>query len=342
MNRSRMLVAMALAFSLLSLLVGIIQIGVQSRESKFSTPTSNFLTAGQAGIARIDIVGPIEDGFSAPGSTGAQDIVDQIDEASRNPGIRGILLYVNSPGGTVGATRRIYDALMEVRPKKPIVAVVTDVAASGGYYIASASDAIFAYESSILGSIGAIAIHPNIGPFLDKHGVQIQTLTAGRYKDASYPFRNMTEEERQMYQQVLDDAYQQFLADVAEGRKKSIKDVREWADGKIFSGRQAKAIQMIDDLGGEKEAVEKLKIILKTDEDLPVYRVEPDFMDRFFANMGGSGLSLRQVNGGPLHSNHSGIYRGSPFRFSGVLYMAPMGLGQIPGWMDLAGGRALQ
>ncbi|MBR32180.1 MAG: signal peptide peptidase SppA [Spirochaetaceae bacterium] len=333
MNRSRLLVAMALAFSLISLLIGIIQIGVQSRESRFSTPTSNFLTAGQAGIARIDIIGTIEDGYSSPGSTGAQDVVDQIEEASQSASIRGILLYVNSPGGTVGATRRIYDALMEVRAKKPIVAVVTDVAASGGYYIASTADAIFAYESSILGSIGAIAIHPNIGPFLDKHGVQIQTLTAGRYKDSSYPFRNLTEEERQMYQQVLDDAYQQFLADVAEGRKKSIKDVREWADGKIYSGRQAKAIQMIDDLGGEKEAVEKLKIILKTDEDLPVYRVEPDFMDRFFANVGGGGIQMR---------NAESEIAASPFRFSGVLYMAPMGLGQLPGWMALDSARGVR
>ena len=333
MNRSRLLVAMALAFSLISLLIGIIQIGVQSRESRFSTPTSNFLTAGQAGIARIDIIGTIEDGYSSPGSTGAQDVVDQIEEASQSASIRGILLYVNSPGGTVGATRRIYDALMEVRAKKPIVAVVTDVAASGGYYIASTADAIFAYESSILGSIGAIAIHPNIGPFLDKHGVQIQTLTAGRYKDSSYPFRNLTEEERQMYQQVQDDAYQQFLADVAEGRKKSIKDVREWADGKIYSGRQAKAIQMIDDLGGEKEAVEKLKIILKTDEDLPVYRVEPDFMDRFFANVGGGGIQMR---------NAESEIAASPFRFSGVLYMAPMGLGQLPGWMALDSARGVR
>ena len=334
MNRSRMLVAMALAFSLLSLLVGIVQIGVQSGESRFSTPTSNFLTAGQAGIARIDIVGPIEDGFSAPGSTGAQDVVDQIEEASRNAAIRGVLLYVNSPGGTVGATRRIYDALIELRAKKPIVAVVTDVAASGGYYVASASDAIFAYESTILGSIGAIAIHPNIGPFLDRHGVQIQTLTAGKYKDSSYPFRNLTEEEREMYQQVLDDAYQQFLADVAEGRKKSIKDVREWADGKIYSGRQAKAIQMIDDIGGQKEAVEKIKLILKTDEDLPVYRVEPDFMDRFFAGMGGSGLAIR----GPIPSSVGAQpERPAAFRFSGVMYMSPMGLSQLPGWLELSG-----
>lgn len=332
-----MLVALALAFSLISMIVGIVQIGVYSRDSRFSTPTANFLTAGQAGIARVDVVGPIEDGFSMSGSTGAQDVVDQIEEARRNPSIRGILLYVNSPGGTVGATRRIYDALIEFRKEKPIVAVITDVGASGGYYVAAAADAIFAYESTIVGSIGAIAIHPNIGPFLDKHGVQIQTLTAGKFKDSSYPFRNLTEEEREMYQDILDDAYQQFLADVAEGRKKSIKDVREWAEGKIYSGRQAKAIQMIDDIGGEREAVEKMKLLLKTDEDLPVYRVEPDFMDKFFAGMSGPGLSHRQWSFQGQGRSATERLAG-PRAPTGILYMSPMGLSDLPHFRLESGG----
>ncbi|MCB1168119.1 MAG: S49 family peptidase, partial [Leptospiraceae bacterium] len=172
----------------------------------------------------------------------------------------------------------------------------------------------------IIGSIGVIAVHPNIGPFLDKHGIQIQTLTAGKYKDSSYPFRNLTEEERQMYQDILDDAYRQFLADVAEGRKKSIKDVQQWAEGRIYSGRAAKAMQMIDDIGGEKEALAKLKIILKTDEDLPVYRVERSFMDRLFGQME-PGLKLQDASDARIQSRISD-HRSAPV---GILYLSPLG-----------------
>ena len=135
---------------------------------------------------------------------------------------------------------------------------------------------------------------------------------------------------------ILDDAYRQFLADVAEGRNKSIKDVEQWADGKIYSGRQAKAIQMIDDIGGIKEAVAKLKLLLKTDEDLPVYRVEPDLLDRFFAGISGPGFQLKEYAPDEGRSIHPGLQhnRSRPLG-AGMMYMSPLGLSQLPGFYNI-------
>lgn len=283
MDRSRLLVAFALALSGFSVIIGVIQIASGSGRSGFSDTADAVLFSGRSGVARIDIDYMISEGPQL------EMTMDVLKQAKEDPSVRAVLLHINSPGGSVGAVKRLYDRIQDLSTNKPVVASITDVAASGGYYIATAADAIFAYESSIIGSIGVISLHPNIGPFLNEHGIRIRTIKAGKYKDQSYPFRDLTDEELEMQTAVIDDAYRQFLADVAEGRNQSRKVVETWADGRIYSGKEAKALQMIDEIGGMDEAVVKIKLLLKTDEDLPILRPEVDVLDRILNALPGTG-----------------------------------------------------
>ncbi len=317
MDRNRIVVALAMAFSFMSILLGIISIFVNRSSSIFSADSGSLFTPGNAGVALIHIRGEISDGYDYFDSTGADRIMQMLHEAEEDSQILGVILEINSPGGEPGATRRIYDEVMHLRRKKPVVAVVTEMAASGGYYVASAADRIYAYPSTLIGSIGVISLHPDLSGLLNKYGIKVETLKAGRYKDSSYPFRRMSDEERRMYNDLLGDAYQQFISDVAEGRKQSQSTVRQWAEGKIFSGKRAKADQMIDDLGGRREAIEGMKILLKTDRSLQIYEAKPDFFDSLkqLDGSGFPGFSLFQMFAGRSH--HSQRFR------SGIYYLHP-------------------
>lgn len=293
MDRARLVTALALMFAMIAVVLSFVNIGVASSDSPFTSTTESFLTSGRAGIALIEVNGAIQDGYY-PG--GADKIVEQLTQAEANPAVRAVLLSINSPGGAVGATKKIYDRVMQVRLAKPVVAVITDIAASGGYYIASGCDQIFAYEGSIVGSIGVISIRPNISGFLNQYGVRIETLKAGRFKDMSYPFRELTGDERAMYNRLLNDSYQQFLEDVSKGRKKAKTDVIKWGEGRIFSGREARSQQIIDSIGGREEAIAAIKIILKTDQDLPLLRAPRSLLEEIFSetgvSFGGSGAGI--------------------------------------------------
>jgi protease-4 len=154
-------------------------------------------------------------------------------------------------------------------------------------------------------------LHADLSRLLDRYGVKIDVIKAGRYKDSSYPFRSMTDAEVAMEQAVIDDAYTQFLNDVSAGRKQSVKTVQAWADGKIFSGRQAKSEQIVDDIGGRDQAIQTIKIMLKKTEDLPIYEKRENLLKKLME------LSPFSV----------GVERGSLFRMtSPVYYLHPQGL----------------
>ncbi len=230
------------------------------------------------GLAKITLKGMIHDNYLEEGIYVSQ-VINWIDAIKDSENILGLLIEFDSPGGEVGATKKIYDKLKELKKVKPIVTYVNSICASGCYYIASISDKLIAQESAIIGSIGVIMIRPNIEKLLDKVGVSIDILKAGNFKDFSYPFRELTNEEKKMYEEILDTAYNVFIADVSEGRKQSFQTVKEqWAEGRIFSGRKSKALQLIDDIGGETEAINSMKLLLKTTEDLPIYEPEEDWL----------------------------------------------------------------
>lgn len=169
--------------------------------------------------------------------------------------IKAIVIRIDTPGGAVGPSQEIYDAIKKVRAKKKVVASMGSLAASGGFYIACAADKVYANAGTLTGSIGVIMQSPDVTGVMKWAGIQVNTLTAGKMKDSGSPFRPMSDEERAYFESVLADVHAQFIEAVAEGRKLSLEQVKPWADGRIFSGRQAKEAKLVDELGGLEAAV---------------------------------------------------------------------------------------
>ena len=157
-----------------------------------------------------------------------------------------MILILNSPGGTTGVTKKIYDQIRSLAKKRQIICIIDEIAASGGYYIASACDFIFAQQTSIVGSIGVISVGFKVHRMLKKLGIEASVIKAGEFKDASFPFRPLTKEEKIMMQELIDESYQLFLTDVSKGRKVDKDKVLTWAEGRVFLGNKALEMGMID------------------------------------------------------------------------------------------------
>lgn len=185
------------------------------------------------------------------------EIIDELKEYSSNDSVKAILLRIDSPGGAVVPAQEIYEEIKRIRSErnKKVITSMGSVAASGGYYIASASDRIIANPGSITGSIGVILELANISGLMDKVGIKSVVIKSGKYKDTGSMFRTMEEEERNLLQQVIDDTYRQFVEAISEGRGIDIEKLLPIADGRIFTGRQAKEMGLVDDLGGLEYAI---------------------------------------------------------------------------------------
>jgi protease-4 len=187
-----------------------------------------------------------------------QDILDDLKRHREDPLVRAVVVRINSPGGVVGPTQEVHQALMRLRQAgKPVVASLGAVAASGGYYVAVAADQIYANPGTLTGSIGVIMQMANLEQLMKKVGVDYVVVKAGPFKDLGNIARPMTADERRVLQTLLDDVHGQFIQAVAEGRKLDRGDVAVFADGRIFSGTQAKGLRMVDELGGLEDAVER-------------------------------------------------------------------------------------
>ena len=215
-------------------------------------PTFHGNSAGSVGpfeknaVAVVSVEGVIEN---------SDDIVQTLDRLGKNDGVRAVVLRVDSPGGGVAPSQEIYDAVWRVRAKKPIVASLGGEAASGGYYIASACQTIVANPGTLTGSIGVIMQLAEIEGLLKKVGVRYEVIKAGKFKDSASFARPMTPEERALLQAVLDDMHDQFITAIAEGRHLRKEQVRALADGRVYSGRMAKDLGLVDALGGLDEAI---------------------------------------------------------------------------------------
>ena len=184
------------------------------------------------------------------------DLVRELRQYRDNPSVKAVVIRINSPGGVVGPTQEVYDALWHLRQAgKPVVASLGAVAASGGYYIAVAADQIYANPGSLTGSIGVIMQMANVDSLMKKVGVEYVVVKAGAFKDIGNISRPMTAEERRVLQTLLDDVHGQFIDAVAKGRKLPREQVVQFADGRVFSGTQALALKMVDALGGLEEAI---------------------------------------------------------------------------------------
>jgi protease IV len=210
---------------------------------------------GGAKVAVVEVEGVI--GVSAERSLDSEGIVRTLGEYRDDPAVRAVVLRINSPGGVVAPTQEIFTAVRRLREaKKPVVASLGSVAASGGYYVAVAADRIYASPGTLTGSIGVVMQLANLEGLLKKVGVEYVVVKAGAYKDVGNLARAMTPEERRILQALLDDVYDQFILAVADGRGLEPKDVRAFAEGRIYSGRQAHGLKMVDDLGGLEDAIE--------------------------------------------------------------------------------------
>jgi protease-4 len=206
------------------------------------------LPTGGSKVGVVEIEGIIVDGSAA---------VRELREHADNPSIKAVVLRVNSPGGVVAPTQEIFAAIQRARKAgKPVVASLGAVAASGGYYVAVAADRIYANPGTLTGSIGVVMQLANLEGLLKKVGVEYVVVKAGAYKDVGNFARTMSPEERKMLQALLDDVYSQFVEAVSEGRGLEKKDVLAFAEGRIYSGQQALALKMVDELGGFEDAVE--------------------------------------------------------------------------------------
>ena len=228
-------------------LVAIIAIGFLA----FSILANYLAESGWVGgdkVALIRIEGVILD---------SRETIQELRRYRENPTVKAIVLRIDSPGGGVVPSQEIFAEVRKTRAdgKLKLVASMGNLAASGGYYIAAATDKIVANPGTLTGSIGVIMELANVKGLLDKIGVQSVVIKSGRYKDMASPFRAMTEEDRTLLQGVLDDVHAQFIEAVATGRALNVEQVKGMADGRIFTGRQAKSVSLVDELGDLQDAI---------------------------------------------------------------------------------------
>jgi len=216
-----------------------------------SSITSEWVQQGTKNrIGIVDITGLISD---------SQYIVNQVKKFRQDKRIRGIILRIDSPGGAVGPSQEIYSEVLKTRESgKTIYASMGALAASGGYYIASAAEKIFANPGTLTGSIGVIMVFSNAKGLMEKIGLQPEIIKAGEYKDIGSPARAMTQKERNLLQNVVTDVHQQFIEAVASGREVSVAEVTKIADGRILTGRQAYSLNLVDQLGGLQDSIDQL------------------------------------------------------------------------------------
>ncbi len=185
----------------------------------------------------------------------ADELIEQIHAFADDGKIKAVVLRIDSPGGGVVPSQEIYQAIRALKKKKKVVASMGSVAASGGYLIAVAADRIVANPGTITGSISTVMHYANVEELMKKVGVRSSVVKSGKFKDIGSPTREMTAEERSMIQAIVDDIYDQFVRTIAENRTLPLQRIFKLADGRIFSGRQAKDLGLVDELGGLQDAV---------------------------------------------------------------------------------------
>jgi protease-4 len=208
-------------------------------------------------VAVIPIQGQI--GYSSSNMLGGSvvnpdEIKEQIKTAEADKSVSAILLEINSPGGTPVASEEIMDEVKDC--KKPVVSWISDNGASGAYLAATGSDKIVASNSSMVGSIGVIMDLTNLSDLYQKLGIDRYAIKGGKYKDIGADYRDLTSEEKSMLQNMVDENYESFVANVAQNRKLSKKYVESIAEGQIYTGKQAKKLKLIDEIGGKDQALD--------------------------------------------------------------------------------------
>jgi len=238
---------------------------VSSRRELVETELSRDAAFTRSKIALIDVSGVIQNAasssFFSDGEHAVSLFVEQLDKARRDPAVKAVVLRINSPGGTVVASELMHDEISEFRRGgKPVIAVMMDVAASGGYYIACACDEIYAQPSTITGSIGVVMLLVDVSGTMMKIGLKADAITSGPHKDTGSPFRAMRPEERELFEKIVQDMYGRFVKVVDEGRPKLDEAaVRKLADGRVYTASQALEAGLIDRIATLRDAIAAAK-----------------------------------------------------------------------------------
>lgn len=245
MKKNPVLIVLATAVALGALFFGIVfLVSLVSGNRRTSTTLQ---VVGADRIALVKLEGVL---------VSSEHVVEELNDYAEDSSIKAIVIRIDSPGGGVVASQEIYNAIKSARHEgKKVVASMGTVAASGGYYVAAAADRIVANPGTLTGSIGVKMEFASIEKLLEKIGVKGMVVKAGEYKDVGSPFRDMTEPEKKILQDVIDDVHSQFIKAVAEGRNLQEADVRSIADGRIFTGRQALDLKLVDQLGDLTDSI---------------------------------------------------------------------------------------
>lgn len=226
-------------------------------------------------------------------------VKEELSRAAEDDQVKALVLRINSPGGTVTASDILYHEVRVFKEKRkiPVVASIMDVGASGGYYVAAAADKILVHPSSVTGSLGVIMLTMNARGLLEKVGVEATAVTSGPKKDMGSPFRAMTDEERAIFQGVIDSFYERFLTVIREGRPNlTPEQIRKLADGRIYSGEQAKAAGLVDAVGYLDDAIELAKKDAGlTEARVVVYRRPGEYRPNIYARFLGGGGGLGEL-----------------------------------------------
>lgn len=247
-------------------------------------------TDGANQIARVEVDGVIQD-------TGVPGLFDEagynhtktlqtLEQIKDDDNIKGLMLVVNSPGGGVYESAEIHDAIKAIKKSgKKVYVTMKNMAASGGYYISAPADKIYASSETITGSLGVIMQSMNYKELADKYGVKFNTIKSGPHKDIMSPTKEMDEEERKILQSFVDESYNAFVKVISEGRHIDTAQVKKIADGRIYSGLQAKKLNLIDEIGMEKDALKAMKEDLKAkNAEIIEFNADDSFFGKdFFA-----------------------------------------------------------
>lgn len=247
-------------------------------------------TDGANQIARVEVDGVIQD-------TGVPGLFDEagynhtktlqtLEQIKDDDNIKGLMLVVNSPGGGVYESAEIHDAIKAIKKSgKKVYVTMKNMAASGGYYISAPADKIYASSETITGSLGVIMQSMNYKELADKYGVKFNTIKSGPHKDIMSPTKEMDEEERKILQSFVDESYNAFVKVISEGRHIDTAQVKKIADGRIYSGLQAKKLNLIDEIGMEKDALKAMKEDLKAkNAEVIEFKADDSFFGKdFFA-----------------------------------------------------------
>lgn len=277
--------------------------------SRAPKPLAEHVVAGQgdAKILLLDVTRVISNEsergvFSLAGQESVVARVEaELKQAAQDDEIKGLLVRINTPGGTVTASDILYERLMRFRRERgvPIVAELMDIAASGGYYTALAADEIIAHPTTVTGSVGVIFQGLNFAGLMDKVGVHNQTIKSGDKKDIGSPLRKMTKEERELLEQVLADMRGRFVGLVRQ-RRPAVTDAQEKiiADGRIMTANQALELGLIDRIGYLDDAIERTKMRAGlTEAQVVIYRRPDEFSETLYSTLGAQGrMSAPQIN----------------------------------------------